>query len=244
MATEKSKPWLDGIIDTLVASRLLRESGIPHRNRLAVILLDSAFETMCRAYLRHEAGIPLDDAHRHRPNLMKMIKSKVPNIDPDVWKSIDYFYTEIRNDFYHESASKTLTDAALLDYEETVYFVIDRAFSLKTADLVQAALGKAMLVGAPERPEEVPISLAGIATKVDRVLAGVATIKPRNVEELNTFFKKEGVSLRLSRDEFTSIVARNRGSKNFFYFNKDLKRWELSALGRFRLPNVAGANAR
>ena len=125
-----------------------------------------------------------------------------------------------------------------------MYFVIDRAFSLKTADLVQAALGKAMLVGAPERPEEVPISLAGIATKVDRVLAGVATIKPRNVEELNTFFKKEGVSLRLSRDEFTSIVARNRGSKNFFYFNKDLKRWELSALGRFRLPNVAGANAR
>jgi len=241
MAAEKTKPWLDGIVDTLVAARLLRDSTIPHRNRLAVILLDSAFETTCRAYLRNEARIQLDNAHRHRQNLMKTMRSNLPDIDGEVWKSIDYFYEEIRCDFYHESASKTLTDDALLDYEETVYFVIDRAFSVRTTDLVQAELVKIKARGVLEQPvQEIPIAWSSLTSKADRVLAAVSTIKPRNVQDVNAFFRKEGVALRLTGDEFTNVVARNRGSKNLFYFNKDLRRWEPSALGRYRLPKVVG----
>jgi hypothetical protein len=55
-------PWLRGIIDTLVGARLISQSAIPHRNRLAVILFDSAFETSCRAYLTHKAKIKLSDS--------------------------------------------------------------------------------------------------------------------------------------------------------------------------------------
>src|SRR5437773_11241478 len=102
MAAEKTKPWLDGIVDTLVAARLLRDSTIPHRNRLAVILLDSAFETTCRAYLRNEARIQLDNAHRHRKNLIKTMRSNLPDIDGEVLKSIDLCNEEIRCAFFND----------------------------------------------------------------------------------------------------------------------------------------------
>src|SRR5207249_10198162 len=105
MAAEKTKPWLDGIVDTLVAARLLRDSTIPHRNRLAVILLDSTFETTCRAYLRNEARIQLDNAHRHRQNLIKTMRSNLPDIYGEVWISIDYFHELIRSYFDHGTAA-------------------------------------------------------------------------------------------------------------------------------------------
>ena len=63
MAGDAVSPWLRGIMDTLVGAELLRLSAIPHRNRLAVILIDSAFETACRSYLQHKAKIKLSDSH-------------------------------------------------------------------------------------------------------------------------------------------------------------------------------------
>ena len=137
------KPWLEGIIDTLVGARFLLQSAIPHKNRLAVILFDSAFETGCRTYLRNIAKVKLDEAHKHRDNLMKLVKAQLSAIDADVWSSLDYYYNEIRNDFYHVSASKTLTESAVLDYEETVQFILDRAFSTKTKDLVETRMKSA-----------------------------------------------------------------------------------------------------
>lgn len=233
---ERSRPWLQGIVDTVVGARYLRQSTISHRNRLVVILLDSALETGCRAYLRHEKGIKLDSTHRHRENLMSVTRSKLKEIDEDVWGNLDFYYGEIRNDFYHDSASKTLTETAILDYEETVLFVLDRAFGVRFSALVESALATAAPSVGPPPPTEVDWS--SLTSRTDRVLAAVLAVGPRTGDEVNRFFKKEGVPLRLKDGEFTSIVARNSGSKNLFYFDKDQKRWLLSSSGRFKLASL------
>jgi hypothetical protein len=240
MAETKLSPWIKGVADTLVGARFIGASIIPTRNRLAVILIDTAFETACRAYLKYKAKIKLDQNHSHRENLVKAVKAKLPDIDNSVWDGIDYYYTEIRCDFYHQSAGKTLTDIDLLDYQETVEFVIDRAFGIKIGDLVKAEVEAVKRCNAKPVTEtgEAVIPVAEIRDARDKVLVAVARILPSTVDQVNEFFRQQGAGVKLKPDEFTNIVARNSGTKRLYFFNKGLKRWELSALGRFRATQV------
>lgn len=122
-----------------------------------------------RAYLRHEVNVTLDQTHRHRDNLMKTAKKKLSGIDDDVWAGLDFYYNEIRNDLYHDSAAKTLTDSAILDYEETVLFVLDRTFGVHLSDLVQTALvSAAPAVAETVTPE---IDWSRLVSRTDRLLA-------------------------------------------------------------------------
>jgi hypothetical protein len=232
------KPWLEGIIDTLVGARFLLQSAIPHRNRLAVILLDSAFETGCRTYLRNVAKVKLEEAHKHRDNLMKLVQAKLSGIDTDVWNSLDYYYDEIRNDFYHVSASKTLTESAVLDYEETVQFILDKAFSAKMKDIVETRIKSAVHTESPIPDSQQEVNWGKTLTRTERILAAVAAISPRKVDEVNSYLKKQGIALRINANDFTNTVARNTGSRNLFFFDRDQKRWGLSALGKFKLASL------
>ena len=236
-----AKLWMTGLRDTLVAAKMISMSQIPHRNRLAVILLDSAFETACRAYLRHIAKIQLEETHKHRDILVKTIKSKLTEIDNDVWETIDFYYQEIRNDFYHQTSMKTITDDSLLEYSEAVVFVIDKAFKVDSAQMVDTMLQSISTANKSTSPPDISPNRALITSIPDRVhklIVAVGILTPNSFIEVNDFFKKEGDTTKLTKDEFTNIVARNSGSKRNFYFNKDSKRWELSSLGRFKLTQI------
>lgn len=238
---KRTSPWIAGIAETLVGARVILGTSIPHRNRLAVILMDTAFETACRAYLKHRKKIALTDAHRSRETLVKMVRGNLKEIDEAVWDSINYYYEEIRNDLYHESAGKTITDASLLDYQDTIEFVIGRAFEVSIATVVTTELEKLKTSDPHNVPDLGTVAtpgLRGVSDRVDKVIVGVATVKPQNVNALNEFFKQEGDSLRLRPSEFTNIVARNSGSKRFFYYSKEQKVWELSSAGRFKLSQI------
>lgn len=236
-------PWLRGITDTLVGARLISQSAIPHRNRLAVILLDSAFETSCRAYLTHKAKIKLGDSHKHRENLVSTIKSKLSNIDDIVWENIDYYYTEIRLDFYHQSAAKTITDVQLLEYQEAIEFVISNAFSTRVDELAnnefqQLIKNESSIIGTVNNA---PVTVVrNVNDKVSKILIAVATLHPKTVDEINDFFKKEGDSLRLKKADFLNVVARNSGSKNLFYYDRQNRSWEISGTGKFKLSQLEG----
>jgi len=236
----KASPWVRGVVDTLVGASIIRKSGIPTKNRLAVILIDTAFETGCRAFLKHTARIKLDQNHSHRENLVKAVRAKLSGIEDTVWDSIDYYYTEIRCDFYHQSAGKTLADTDVLDYLETVEFVIDHAFDIKIADLVRVELDAVQQTSISQPKGDTPpsISLDSIKNQRHVVLVAVSQVLPSSAAQVNEFLRKQGISLRLGKKEFTDIVARNSGTKKFFFFNKELRRWELSALGRFRLEQI------
>jgi len=244
MSKTKNNPYLRGIVDTFLGVKLLLQSNIPHRNRLAVILLDSAFETACRAYLTYVSNVKLSDNHKHRDNLIKTVKSKLSQIDEDVWNNIEYYYTEIRCDFYHQSAGKTITDVTLLDYQDTIEFVINEAFNIKINQLVEAEL-----VLLKKESTEVTVNssskyipLHKLRDKLDKIIVSVNQVKPKSFDELNEFFKKEGDSLRLEKNDFTNIVARHSGSKKYFYYDKGLKVWDLSSIGKFKLSQLSGGN--
>lgn len=237
-----AKPWMAGIVDTFIGAELLRRSGIPHKNRLAVILIDSAFETACRAYLKHVAKIKLVENHRHRENIVKAVKGKLVEIDEDVWTSIDYYYTEIRCDFYHESAGKTITDVAVLDYRDAVEFVVDTALGTTINSTVVAEID--ILVTPNEEAsrgseQTEQIQVTDLTDRVSKTLVAVANVKPTKVDQVNEFFRKEGDSLRLNSGDFGNIVARNSGSKKYFYHSKESKTWQLSALGKFKISQLA-----
>lgn len=239
---KKQSPWLAGIVDTLVGAELIGRSKIPHKNRLMVILIDSAFETACRAYLRYRARIQLSDGHKRRENLISTIKSKLKDIDQEVWDSIDFYYTEIRCDFYHESAGKTITDVALLDYRDTVDFVIQKCFGVSIRDYVDVGLENYSSFTDANRAsssEALKTSPTRVNDRVEKVLVAVSATAPTAVEEVNDFLKREGDSLRLKAEEFTNIVARNSGSKKYFFFDKQLGRWQLSGLGKFKLNQIS-----
>lgn len=241
---KKPSPWIRGIVDTLVGASILRASAIPTKNRLAVILIDSAFETACRAFLKNTLKIKLDQNHTHRDNLVKTVKTKLASIDQEVWDNIEYYYTDIRCDFYHQSAGKTLTDTDLLDYQETVEFVIDQAFGVSIGELVRSEVEALQATHHESREGTVQaVSVHQLADARDKVLVAVAVTTPDSSEQLNTFFKQQGEKLRLKPDEFTNIVARNNGTKKFFFFNKDLRRWELSGLGKFRYQQLTKGEA-
>ena len=242
MTDTKQRPWIAGIVDTLVGARVLMRTAIPHRNRLAVILIDSGFETACRAYLQHVAKVKPDEAHHHRENVVKVVRGLLKEIDKDVWENINFYYTDIRNDFYHQTASKTITDVALLDYLDAVEFVIDTAFQIGISQLVSDALDSVGKSLAAETTEEVAApslpQLRILSNDIDKVVVGIAAVKPRSVDDLNDFFKREGAKLRLKKDTFTNLVARNSGSKKLFYYSREEKLWKLSALGVFRLGEL------
>ncbi len=66
----------------------------------------------------------------------------------------------------------------------------------------------------------------------------VASTSPESVENLNAYFKREGEKLRLKPKDFTAILARNSGTKRYFFYNRVTHKWELSGLGRFRLQQL------
>jgi hypothetical protein len=203
-----------------------------------VILIDSAFETACWAFLRYKAKISLQESHKHRSNLISTVKSKLPHIDQQVWDDIDFYYQDIRCDLYHQSAGKTVADVALLDYRDTVQFVIDEAFGSDIATLVETELAKTnQLPSQTEKAQK--ISVTEVAGKVNKVLIAVAVGLPRDVSQVNEHFKREGEPLRLKQPEFRKIVAQNSSSKKYFYYDRKEKKWSLSALGKFKLTQLA-----
>lgn len=239
---KRISPWIAGIVDTLVGARVLLGTSIPHKNRLAVILMDTAFETACRAFLKHKKKIKLTDAHRSRETLVKATRGNLKDIDGAVWDSVNYYYEEIRNDLYHESAGKTITDASLLDYQDTVEFVIGRALDVAIAPMVTAEVEKLKQTSSIDASQAGAVAtpgLRGISDRISKVVVGVAAVQPRGAEDLNEYFKREGDSLRLKPEEFTSLVARNSGSKRFFYYSKQQKTWQLSAAGQFKLSEIS-----
>ncbi len=242
---KRISPWIPAIVETMVGARLRRESAIPHKNRLAGIVRDSALETACRAFLKYKAKIKLTEAHRNRETLVKTVKSIAKDIDAVVWETLDFNYNEVRCDLYHESAAKTITDDAFLDYQEAIDFVIDRLLDIRSDQMVKSwALSMAKVHAGLEsvgQRKDVP-NLHDLTARNDKVLVAVASLSPASVNEVNEFFRKAGDSLRLLPDEFTTILARNSGTKKFYYHNKDLKVWELSGLGEFRLGQIGKEN--
>lgn len=200
--------------------------------------MDSAFETACRAYLKYIVRIKLDEAHKQRKNLVKVVKYKLTSIDKAVWKKIDYYYEEIRNDLYHQTSSLTIPDNQLHEYVKMVKLFIDTAFSIK-CDKIVASRTRSFNTekGSNKSQTNIPQAslLLSLPKKKDKMVLAVAHLQPRSVNEVNVFFKTQGDRTKITATEFTSILGRNKGSMKYFFFDKVTKSWHLSEPGKRKL---------
>jgi hypothetical protein len=238
--TGKLAPWIHGILETMTGAELLHRTTISHRNRLSVILLDSALETASRAFLKYKVGIKLGEPHKHRANLISAVRSNVKDVDPEVWETLDFYYEEIRCDLYHESAGKTITEESFLEYQETVVFLIDRMLAISSEQLVKAQVAaiESQTNVLPSQLDASAVLMGTLTNETDKVIMAIGELAPRGYEQVNEFFKKAGDSLRLTSERFTAIIARNPASKKYFYHDKELKVWQLSGLGKYRLRQI------
>lgn len=233
----KLRPWIHGIVDNFVGAHLIARSGLPHRNRLAVILLDSALETACRAYLRHSAKIKLAPEHKRREPLISTMKAHLTAVDPEVWENLDFYYEEVRNDVYHQTTIKTILDSDMLDYQEAVEFVIDRAFDIDIRKLTEKGLEE--LDGeAEEEDEGLLYLLPDLKDPVEILLVAVDEVEPAGVDELNALLRQQGVGKRFDSKEFQKYTSRGGTTRNWFFRDKERKCWTLSESGRRRLQQI------
>jgi hypothetical protein len=95
---------------------------LEHKNRFALILLDSCLEIAFRDYLAHVKNIKFDRKQFTRAALIDAMK-KNSQIPDDMWKSIDYFY-ELRCSLIHELATPEIIESDIEDFREIVSTVL------------------------------------------------------------------------------------------------------------------------
>jgi len=128
-----------------------------------------------------------------------------------------------------------------LDYQETVEFVIDRAFGINIAHAVRSELEviqESKKTTDDISQNNIEVLITDYPDKRDKVLITVSQIKPSSFDEVKDYFKKQGETIRLKQEDFTNIIARNTGTKKYYFHNKELGRWELSGLGDFRFKQL------
>jgi hypothetical protein len=231
---EIKQPWLMGIVESLTAANLIRQSKLEYKNRFIVILLDSALEIAFRDFLKRVKKIKLVDAHKHRDNLISAVK-KNTSFDSEVWDLIDHYYEEIRCDFYHSSSDKTLSDKSLETYIELVEFVIDSLFKIKSRDYLRTP-DEVMLTAGKKETEADAIYLGDLKTDLEIFLFSINKYNPESLTELNEHLRREGARKKFTWKQFSNCVSTHY--HHLFFYDKSTKRWSLSVEGLRRLKQI------
>lgn len=222
-------PWLSGIIDGLAASNLVRSSNIPHRNRIALIILDSTIEIVFKKYLenvKNIRGLP-DNIWQHREQLLKVVK-KHTDFQQDIWDELDYFY-QIRTGLYHEDSEKTVTDETIRDFQESVEFITDNLFAIQCLEVVP--LTTSLLPSTYVESDE--ISINRVPERINVILVAVAASKSRNAAELNEVLKRKGFRGKIPNSVISANL--NHHYSHLFYFKEF---WRLSDEGQRRYDKI------
>jgi len=117
------RPWVVGLLESLAAQELISRQRLETRNRIALILLDSAFEIALKEYIVHTEGLnlhgkSLEDLFRHRDTVIAVVSQKV-TFPPAVLMRIRHYYL-MRNKLVHERATVDVTDGDIANFRDAV----------------------------------------------------------------------------------------------------------------------------
>ncbi|MFC1690871.1 hypothetical protein ACFL0W_01710 [Nanoarchaeota archaeon] len=227
-------PWIHGIIDTLTGAKLILNSSIEGRNRLALILLDSGLEIGFKDYLTYIEGIKKIDpnALRNREALHKIVKKKT-NFPKSIWESIDYFYV-IRCGLYHEDSGKTITNKGILDFFNLLIHIFDTLFSISCQEMIKEP--KSLM----KTEEKRRIKINQLNSLKDVIITAIATSQCKDSREIVNCIKKMG-----SKKDFTAskVTTYMRTYSHLFYFDETKRYWTLTDEGQdifYELLNIYG----
>jgi hypothetical protein len=223
-------PWVRGLADNLAAAKLLLDSTLESRNRLALILLDSALEIGFREYLENVkkiTGLDPEDM-KHREKLNKVVRRNSPITDED-WTRLDFFY-QLRCDCYHESASLTMNDSLIGEFYTLVSSIIDLLFDVTISAYVPT---QAEIIGKPAGPLAIPISAA--ATDVEEIVIALFDGPLKTTKDIVEKLKQKGSRRSMTPSNISSRMA---DAKYRHLFYKAADGWTLSDAGRDRFFEV------
>jgi hypothetical protein len=226
-----TKPWIQGLIDNLAGSNLIRSASIQHRNRLALILLDSALEIAFKNFLEFEKKFNIPKgAIKERENLHRIIKKHI-EFDDEVWDRIEFFY-KLRCDLYHEEAEKTLTDPLIEEFHELVEFAIDRLFGIESTKLTPSIKDTLPI----EQPVGAGIPIGRIKEKINVLVVAVKESRSKSAAEIQEALERLGYRGKMS----VGVINDNlkHWYPHLFYYDKASGTWKLSAEGERRYDHV------
>lgn len=129
----QDKPWAEGLYEIVVAVDHISKSTLSQKNRIQLILLDSALEIGFKEYLVHESGGIYND------NSLAVLFSKRAQVQDEVekylrlgkdfWKRVDFYYW-IRCDFVHKRAEVGISDEQIGKYRSMVHRLFAKMFGL------------------------------------------------------------------------------------------------------------------
>lgn len=119
---ESEKPWTRGAHESIAIVPKIRKLNILTKNRIALIVLDSALEIMFKDYLVNEVKTAISDSRlqelfKNRTDVHKEIEKYVPGkID---WKKIEYYY-RLRCKLVHERTNAEVLDCDIEEFDKIV----------------------------------------------------------------------------------------------------------------------------
>lgn len=132
-AVLNEKPWLLGLMESLVAVEIISKSKLETRNRICLILLDSTFEISLKEYIVHEEnlnlkGKTLSEIFEQRDSVISVVRQKI-FIAPEDIRKIKHYYS-LRNKLIHEKATVDVTGSDIAKYSVTITHVLHSMFGV------------------------------------------------------------------------------------------------------------------
>ncbi len=220
----KDAPWLLGIIEALKCVALIRSSILSSRNRLSLIMLDSTLEISLRQYLQNIKKITLDPKeHRPRYRLFDIAQKNI-NVPSEVWDHLNYYWNT-RNPQYHQDANISVPDAVYQEFAELVCFMLNKMFNIESKEYLEFPIEQLL---SASKPDVLKVDPKRINSKIDAIVAAVATSEITKTQDVREALKKLGIRFKFSDHEIRSYL-----SQRYFYKDENgIRRLSLTGKGR------------
>lgn len=129
-------PWKQALVDSIkIVDGLMMKEKPNHKNRIAVLILDSTVEISLRDYLKYTVGdenSKKESKTSHFDELVKNVKGRSKNqgIEVHTWDKIANLH-RVRDQLYHEAAEMTVEDKTVLTFKSAVMDLLGKLNGIK-----------------------------------------------------------------------------------------------------------------
>jgi len=126
------KPWTSGLQDSIIAADSVSNLTLSHKNRIALIVIDSTLEIGYKEYLVNEHNMGITNFKKiadNRSEIQKEVFNKI-NVSPADQKKINHYY-RLRCDLIHQRATPNISDPEIQDYRKIVEDLLNKMFGLQ-----------------------------------------------------------------------------------------------------------------
>ncbi len=133
-SVRKSKPWVQGLYEGIIAVEAIDRLNIEQKNRIALILIDSTLEIGFKEYLVYDSGGTYSNAvllklFNNRKDVHSEI-DKYVHFGAKTWAKVGYYYN-LRCSLIHQRAAAGITTDMVREYRQIVQRILSRLFGLK-----------------------------------------------------------------------------------------------------------------